>query len=151
MEHFIPERSSILSVGYVATKPRTRGYCWWQGCVLLQLLNSVLFAFDCDFWFLVFLIGHVCVPVSSKNACTSWKIHNKSVSTSERSKTADIFDVNSRTISTTNLSQARSSIQATSIPDLAIMIFAGGFSKFWWMVQVASWLMQDDFNSSVCW
>jgi hypothetical protein len=151
MEDFIPERSSIFTVGYVATKPRTRGNCWWQGCVLLQLLNSVLFAFDRDFWFLVFLIGHVCVPVFSRNACTSWKIYKKLVSSSERSQTADIFDVNSRTFSTANLSQARSSIQATSIPELAIMIFAGGFSTFWLMVQVAWWLMQDDFNSSVCW
>jgi hypothetical protein len=47
----------------------------------------------------------------------------------EPSDVVDIFNVSAGTWTTAKLQQARSSVQATSLPNLGVAIFAGGYSK----------------------
>jgi hypothetical protein len=47
-----------------------------------------------------------------------------------KSDVVDIFKMPGRTVTTAQLSQPRYKIQAESLPDLGLAIFAGGYSKY---------------------
>jgi hypothetical protein len=79
------------------------GLVWEKGCVLVlcALLNSLII--------IIIIIRHT--------------------GDSSRSNVVDILNVKAGTWSTAKLSEPRSNIQAKSLPNLGVAIFAGGFSK----------------------
>jgi hypothetical protein len=105
-----PQLCSISSCGYIPPESWSCVLRWRLQCVLLSF---VVFLLPCDYRTL-----SVCVRI--------WTgAENKT------SRVVDIYDANSQTWSITQLSSDAEDLVATSLPNLGIAIFAGGYGMSW--------------------